>query len=141
LDPILAQGAGVAIEDAVLLSKALQNQYNNRSGSMSSSSKSKKKHADMSTQHDGSRNIDSENRDIPWHEITNAAIAELDSMRRSRIKKLELFSDISQGLGHMNSSTLCAIRDTLFALIPAAVKSLFFDQAIRIVSDDSHVRR
>lgn len=124
----MAQGAGVAIEDAVLLCKALQNQYNKYSNSNNSTTGKEYKN-------------ESEDKNCaPWNEITSAAISELDDTRRSRIQTLELFSDISQRLGHLNSPVLCKLRDTVFSLIPSAVKTLFFDQAIRIVSDDSHIR-
>jgi hypothetical protein len=117
----------VAIEEAVLLGKALDRQYRLQTNTAAST-------------HTGSDN-GNDVKEVPWHEVTGPAIAELDSSRASRIRRLRFFADVSQRIGHLDSRFLCSLRDTLFMTAPTALKSAIFDQAIRAVSDDSHVRK
>jgi hypothetical protein len=125
LDPILAQGAGVAIEDAWLLGRALESHYRYQpydSFTVSSYGIPDKDPDDTSFLK-GNHRVD-----------LKAALKDFETSRGSRIKKLEIFSDLSQAVGHLESPILCRIRDIFLFMIPQFIKGRLFDFSIRAVS-------
>ena len=55
--------------------------------------------------------------------------------RYARVRLLELFSDVSQVLGQVQSPWLRGVRDFLIYHFPSALKGAVFDIAIRAVSN------
>lgn len=89
LDPILAVGAGLAIEDSKHLVTALQ------SGPLSSCG------------------------------------ARLEALRVPRLRRLSLLSSAAQLVGHVESASLCSVRDAVLSSLPSPLLGAVLDGVIR----------
>ena len=115
LDPILAQGAGVAIEDAYILSKALEKTF-----SMEKRSEKAK---------EGTNIFDNKTE---WKNKLTEAFRMYEKDRYERIRLLNMISNISQYLGAHHSASFSFVRDLFFILSPNAIKGQIFDFFIKL---------
>ena len=108
LDPILAQGTGVAIEDAAHLVECL------------------KYYGLRLNKDDGGIGQDEE----VYHKIIADALKLFQEQRRNRVNRLHFLSDAAQIVGHIDSPLLCNVRNFKLSLVFDSVTSFFFDKAI-----------
>jgi hypothetical protein len=59
--------------------------------------------------------------------------------RLTRLQRLHMLSDAVQVVGHMDSSILCALRDSVLRITPHAIKSPLFDGAIKYSLSGRHL--
>lgn len=102
LDPILAQGAGLAIEEGVKLAEALVLAADEKSNAS----------------HDGAAVVD-------------RTVASFQAARDARILRLSILSDLSQWVGHLDDAALVAARDRFMLAVPPSIKGLTFDMLIQ----------
>ncbi|CAM9440378.1 unnamed protein product [Ascophyllum nodosum] len=105
LDPVLAQGAGVALEDAFLLARYLKDYNDSLEHSLGASK--------MSTGVKGAG--------------IETVLARYDEERLRRVLLLSRLSDLSQSLGHLRPPGLARLRNSLASLAPSVARSLIFD--------------
>ena len=104
LDPILAVGTGVAIEDGWLLTEALDLT------------------ACSSDNNNGPRRVSAV--------AGKAVLKRLDEMRRDRLQRLSVISDLAGGVGHLESAWACYLRDGFLKALPNAIKGRCLDSFI-----------
>jgi len=109
LDPILAQGAGCAIEDGRLLHDAIRHAEQGKMNDTSSGGKVK-----------GEVGV---SRDV---------LTYFEKSRTTRREKLLILSQIATNFGNISSPLLCSVRNALFAIAPSKVKGRVMDAAIAI---------
>jgi 2-polyprenyl-6-methoxyphenol hydroxylase-like FAD-dependent oxidoreductase len=124
LDPVLAQGTGIAIEDGSLSwSPSLFRQSSELlSFFFFPSAVAMELAFQLST--------------LPPREwevsaSISAACSRYERRRRGRIEALRLISDISQELGQMNSETEILARDAVIRNVPQSLKGFVFDEMLR----------
>eukprot|EP01036_Dinobryon_divergens_P025459 gene25459-34009_t len=98
LDPILAQGAGMAVEDAAELSKAIY------------ASLIQKGDGDCSTA-------------VDW----SSALKRYHRSRVNRTLRLQILSDVAQVVGNLPSGSLLSLRDELLKRLPQRVTGNLFN--------------
>ena len=127
LDPILAQGAGIAVEDAYRIVQSLWASITtidlSSSSSLPSSSSSSIPNMDDRIFQSGSQRIN----------LTHA-LQSYHTTRLPRLHKLYMFSNISQWIGHIDNRFIVMIRDAVLSIIPNTFKSRIFDFIITLIS-------
>ena len=120
LDPILAQGTGVAIEDAAHLVECLK-YY----GLKENENEDKDDNTSIRTSKD-----DKKVYNYSDHEIISRSLKLFQEQRKNRINRLHFLSDAAQLVGHIDSPFFCSIRNLKLSLYFKSLSSFFFDQAI-----------
>jgi len=110
LDPILAQGAGRAVEDALHLAACI---YQHITSSTRTST--------TTTATCGPPSSDE------WKNI----LGTFESIRRPRLQRLHAISNFSQAFGQIHSPWQCSMRDLLMRATPSVIKTSVMDAAIR----------
>ncbi len=119
LDPILAQGAGVAIEDALLLANSLCQTYNgNADLDNVSFSDALRESTSFKAKDDRAVNI----RD---------SLSLYEESRYDRLRRLHTISSVSQLFGHVPSTQQCRVRNAIMKAAPRFIVSEVFDQFIQ----------
>jgi 2-polyprenyl-6-methoxyphenol hydroxylase-like FAD-dependent oxidoreductase len=119
LDPVLAQGAGIAIEDAHELAVVLNTLTDDDDTTTASSSTAK-------TTHDESmRFVMPSDAELP------GALQWTATRRQMRALTLSKLSNLSQWFGHM-TGTSAAVRDALMTRAARFVTTSVFDKAMRV---------
>lgn len=104
LDPILAQGARMRVEDAAHLYAVLE-----------------KEQADTKTQ--------TQTQQQP-HPLA-PALADFERRRLEKVSRLHLASNLAQTIGHMENSQLVRMRNWVISLVPRRLTGWVFDAVLR----------
>jgi len=123
LDPILAQGAGIAVEDAMHLRNAMIEVLPAASAT--------DRNATTTTNQNNSVSKLTSNDTIDWVR----ALQMYETQRARRVQKLHHVSNLAQWIGHMRSPVAIVMRDWCIRfLAPHAIKSRLFDLILRYVA-------
>jgi len=106
LDPILAQGAGVAMEDAQRLAEALSTHVT--CGSMG------------------------DERERERERELTMALSAYEKSRRNRLYRLHTLSNLAQIWGHIDNKNYSYARDVMLKAIPNSIKGYVFDRFIEL---------
>ena len=112
LDPILAQGAGVAVEDACHLYEALL----------------------LAHAHAHAQNNNNTPASTTPIAMITSTLQDYEQRRGRRIQKLHIISNLTQFIGHIEGQEANNLRNMLINLVPTWVKGRLFDLIIKYVS-------
>lgn len=127
LDPILAQGAGVAIEEGAWLANVLKKQaFMTKKRERTTIPMTQGMGGSQSGSKASTHNTQQGQTSLIEDDLTNA-LTEFTSTRSSRLLRLSILSDLSQSMGHLSEVEGCETRNMFLNAIPSVIKGVGFD--------------